>query len=130
MAKMSEGNRYPCQMPKNMKVLVPREPQRSFADFFLARMQDRTPFSFVRYGDGEWMCVMGQNFDNVDMAHANPEMCQELANLTKAIELREGVDMLFSDHICGGFVPGVAGMSEALGIWYPFFGFLEFLRDE
>eukprot|EP00746_Dinoflagellata_sp_MGD_P013090 gnl/MRDRNA2_/MRDRNA2_128160_c0_seq1.p1 gnl/MRDRNA2_/MRDRNA2_128160_c0~~gnl/MRDRNA2_/MRDRNA2_128160_c0_seq1.p1 ORF type:complete len:398 (-),score=56.35 gnl/MRDRNA2_/MRDRNA2_128160_c0_seq1:63-1256(-) len=129
ISDLHEGNRYPCQMPRNMKVLVPRNARSSFAFFFLARLQDPRPFSFVRYGDGEWKCVMGHHFDNVDLAHASADMCQELANFTKSSIMRAGVDMLFSDQICKGFVSGVANLSQTIGTWYPFFGFLEFLRD-
>lgn len=130
IAKLHEGHKYPCQTPKNMKVLVPRGPGKSFADFFLAKLQSDVPFNFVRYGDGEWMCAMGQRFENCDLARTSTDMCQELARFTKDVELRAGVDMFFSEHICQGYQPSVANLSDNLGVWYPFFGFLAFLRDE
>eukprot|EP00929_Paragymnodinium_shiwhaense_P097125 TRINITY_DN58896_c0_g1_i1.p1 TRINITY_DN58896_c0_g1~~TRINITY_DN58896_c0_g1_i1.p1 ORF type:complete len:358 (-),score=32.07 TRINITY_DN58896_c0_g1_i1:189-1262(-) len=123
-AMRSTRRAYDCDMPGNMHVL-----QGDAVAFLRTSLTDRKPFSFVRYGDGEWLCVQGKHFENTDKLPAYKEMCDKLAAYTKDTSSRAGVTMLFSHHICA-FTTDIGQYASDLGTWYAFFGFFEALESQ
>ena len=45
---------------------------------FLEKIKSKTPFSFTRYGDGEWNAVFGKQGSNCDQHQYFPEMGKAL----------------------------------------------------
>lgn len=48
-------------------------------DFYLELMDSRKPFSFMRYGDGEWAAILGEEGENCDGHQYFAGMGQDLA---------------------------------------------------
>lgn len=115
---------FGCLTPRNMRVL-----SGDFAGFLFSKLRGPAPVSFVRFGDGEWMCALGMTFENIDRQMASPDLCEELAKLTACQGERPGVIMMFSHHICD-FRKHILSLGDDLGTWFPFFGFLDILRHD
>mmetsp|Transcript_2872 Transcript_2872/g.8139 ORF Transcript_2872/g.8139 Transcript_2872/m.8139 type:complete len:560 (-) Transcript_2872:45-1724(-) len=114
---------FGCKLPSTMAVRG-----GNLGAYMLQKLRRQEAFNFVRFGDGEWMCVDGQTFQNCDNLHGYPEMCTELVRYTKDPALRSNVDMMFGHHTCL-FVEQIEHYPR-LGTWYPVFGFMDFLRPE
>eukprot|EP00421_Protoceratium_reticulatum_P036109 CAMPEP_0168485516 /NCGR_PEP_ID=MMETSP0228-20121227/66649_1 /TAXON_ID=133427 /ORGANISM="Protoceratium reticulatum, Strain CCCM 535 (=CCMP 1889)" /LENGTH=339 /DNA_ID=CAMNT_0008502081 /DNA_START=18 /DNA_END=1034 /DNA_ORIENTATION=+ len=115
---------YNCLMPSGLHAKIVEG-----NIFMLTKLSAPEPFSFVRYGVGEWMCALGQTFRNVDMQDAHPDMCHQLASFTWNETKRPGTFMLFSHHVCR-FTSALERKHVELGAWYAFFGFLQYLLPE
>lgn len=124
----SISSAYGCTLPKNMNAM-----QGDTAEWLLSRLRDRTPFSLVRYGDGEWLCAeaaSGGKGRNRDGLKRYPDMCRKLRDYTYKPSLRRGVTMTFSAHICmkrAEFVKEIGRHNVELGAWYATFGLRSFL---
>jgi hypothetical protein len=47
-------------------------------DFFVQKLEEKSPFSFTRWGDGEWACVLGEEGQNCDGHTYFPELRKDL----------------------------------------------------
>ena len=51
--------------------------------YYIEKIKKKENFSFTRWGDGEWFCVMGVNGQNCDGHKYFPEMRKLLNNALK-----------------------------------------------
>lgn len=114
-----------CAWPNNL------HPQHGdMKNYILARLQSPLPFSFVRFGDGEWMCFLLQSFQNVDKQNAHRDMCTTLREMMTHPRSRNDKVYLFVDHrhICG-FVRQIERVPGTLPLGFVSFGFISHLYD-
>ena len=98
--------------------------------WFLSRLGDYSqPFSFVRFGDGEWMCALGtarSTLANCDGQKFNKIMCKQLRQFLLDVEARKSVHMFLQGHECQ-FTKQLNALDQGIGQWYHFRGFLDLL---
>ena len=96
--------------------------------WFLSRLADYSqPFSFVRFGDGEWMCAFGTTHGrNIDLQTFNRIMCKRLKQFLLDVESRKSVHMFLQGHECQ-FTKRLNALHQGIGHWYHFRGFLDLL---
>jgi predicted glycosyltransferase len=49
-------------------------------DFYISLLKESTPFSFARYGDGEWNAILGKKEKNCDQHENFPALSKDLQN--------------------------------------------------
>ena len=100
--------------------------------WFLSRLADYSqPFSFVRFGDGEWMCALGTAGSweaNIDGQTFNKNMCKQLKQFLLDVEGRKSVHMFLQGHECQ-FTRQLNALDQGIGQWYQFRGFLDLLTS-
>jgi hypothetical protein len=52
---------------------------------YVQLLKDKMPFSFARYGDGEWLCILGEftGHANSNGCHYTQELCDDLRDVLK-----------------------------------------------
>eukprot|EP00931_Biecheleriopsis_adriatica_P055645 TRINITY_DN32949_c0_g1_i1.p1 TRINITY_DN32949_c0_g1~~TRINITY_DN32949_c0_g1_i1.p1 ORF type:complete len:406 (-),score=72.75 TRINITY_DN32949_c0_g1_i1:62-1279(-) len=117
---------YTCRRPHNMEV----RNSSNWADWVMAVITSTRRFGFIRFGDGEWSCVLLQRTANIDNLQSHGDMCNELRKLVlHGPERDPDLYMLMSHHICRGVIPSLERLPGPLGTFYMWFGLLHFLDE-
>lgn len=62
----------------------PTPPGRGTFPYYVRRLQDRTPFAFSRWGDGEWSAILGMSGENCDGHRYSRRLREDLTEVLLA----------------------------------------------